>query len=327
MRPTAWDEQFVHQLPELLPAVASPSPYWRESAFFEVHDPSGAGDAVFVTMALRPHEQRMDSLQMGRVAGVPLLGYADRDTALDPHTLQVPGVQVEVVRPFEELRVQADPATCPIGVDLVWRARTQPYALRRGTLRARDGVVWDQSHLLQSGLWTGSYTAGGVTTEVDGWPGQRDRSWGVRDHSRCPMWMWLQVQLDDGFLGIWHWEYENGARAYTDGCWAGTDRSDPVPVVALQEDLRWVGGDYGKDGAAVTGLEGTVRCVLADGRRLELQAHGELVRSYEPFHRGGLSLVQVTTDDGRTGSAVYEVTGARHHRFFPDADVPGELPC
>ncbi|MGZ6791845.1 MAG: hypothetical protein ACXVGH_07120, partial [Mycobacteriales bacterium] len=79
MRPTAADEQFVHQLPELLPAVASPSPYWRESAFFEVHDPSGAGDAVFVTMALRPHEQKMDSLQMGRVAGVPLLGHAERD--------------------------------------------------------------------------------------------------------------------------------------------------------------------------------------------------------------------------------------------------------
>jgi hypothetical protein len=34
----------------------------------------------------------------------------------------------------------------------------------------------------------------------------------------------------------------------------------------------------------------------------------------------------VRTDDGRTGSAVWEVTGARHHHFFPDTEVTGVLP-
>ena len=29
------------------------------------------------------------------------------------------------------------------------------------------------------------------------------------------------------------------------------------------------------------------------------------------------------TDDGRTGTAVYEITGARHHRFFPVARATG----
>jgi hypothetical protein len=41
----------------------------------------------------------------------------------------------------------------------------------------------------------------------------------------------------------------------------------------------------------------------------------------------GLDVVRVRTGDGRTGTAVYEVTGARHHRFFPDTDVAGILPC
>jgi hypothetical protein len=36
--------------------------------------------------------------------------------------------------------------------------------------------------------------------------------------------------------------------------------------------------------------------------------------------------MQVRTDDGRTGTAIYEITGARHHRYFPDATVPGPLP-
>jgi hypothetical protein len=36
--------------------------------------------------------------------------------------------------------------------------------------------------------------------------------------------------------------------------------------------------------------------------------------------------MQVRADDGREGTAIYEVTGARHHHFFPDAAVTGTLP-
>lgn len=331
-RPTAADEGFGHQLPELLPVVASPGPHWRESYFFEAHDPSGTGDAVFVTLASRPGADRMDSLQMGRVAGEQILGYLDRELGDDPVTTAVPGARVEVVRPWEEIRVWADPDLSPLGVDLVWRARTRPYALRRGTMRAADGLVWDQSHVLQSGTWSGTYTAGGQTRSVDGWLGQRDHSWGVRDHGRCPLWTWFQVQLEDGFLGVWHWELANGAPVYTDGCWAPADGGEPVPVVGFTHDVAWTGAHggpvpYGAHGEQVTGLAGSCAFRLADGRRVVLEADGEFVRPYEPFHRGGLSVVQVRADDGRTGTAVYEVTGARHHHFFPDTDVEGLLPC
>jgi hypothetical protein len=331
-RPSPADELLVHQLPELLPAVASPGPFWRESYFFELHDPSGRGDAVFVTMASRPAAGVMDSLRMGRVGGQALLGHTERPLGDDPHTPEVPGVRVEVVRPFEELRVWADPEAGPIGVDLVFRARTRPYGLRRGTMRAADGLVWDQSHVLQSGTWSGTYTVDGTAHRVDGWTGQRDHSWGVRDHARCPLWLWFQIQLEDGFLGVWHWELENGARVYTDGCWAGADGSEPVPVVDFRHDVAWTGADggpvdYGQDGGQVAGLAGRCTFVLADGRTIDVEADGELVRPYEPFHRGGLSVVRVQTSDGRAGTAVYEVTGARHIRFFPEAAVTGLLPC
>jgi len=53
---------------------------------------------------------------------------------------------------------------------------------------------------------------------------------------------------------------------------------------------------------------------------------GTFARPYEPFHRGGLNLMRVRTDDGREGTAIYEVTGARHHHFFPDTLVEGTLP-
>ena len=36
--------------------------------------------------------------------------------------------------------------------------------------------------------------------------------------------------------------------------------------------------------------------------------------------------MSVRTDDGREGTAIFEVTGARHHRYFPDTEVEGMLP-
>lgn len=328
---TSLDELLVHQLPEPLPNVAVHHPHWRESYFFIAHRPDTLGDVVILTVATYPQREQMDSLQMGRVGGAPVMSHHVRMFDGDPHTPDVGVARVEVVEPYEEMRLWADPDRCAVGMDLVFRARTKPYGLRRGSMRAAHEIVWDQSHMFQSGTYSGTYTVAGTTHEVVDWWGQRDHSWGIRDHGRCPLWLWFQVQLPDGFLGVWHWELANGARVYTDGCWAPTDGGDPVPLVDFAHDVRWVDerGDpvpYGQNGEAVAGLRGTATFVLEGGRPVVVEAEGEFTRPYEPFHRGGLNQMAVRTDDGRTGTAIFEVTGARHHRYFPDARAPGPLP-
>lgn len=328
---TPLDELFVHQTPQTLSEVAVSDTSWRESYFFEMHRPDAGGDVVFMTMARYPASRVVDSLQMGRIAGNQVLGRLERAFGDDPHGSYVDGASVEVLEPFETIKLWADPAVASIGIDVTFRARTAPYALRRGTLRCESDVVWDQSHVLQSGVYEGTFSVEGKTFEIEGWTGQRDHSWGIRDHGRCPLWMWLQIQLDDGFLGVWHWELSNGARVYTDGCWAGTDRSDPVPVVDFRHDLTWRSQSgapvaYGRNGEEVAGLSGRCYFTLEGGRTLTVDAEGTFDRPYEPFHRGGLSQMRVTTADGRSGSAIYEITGARHHRYFPETLVERPLP-
>lgn len=330
-RLTAMDELLAHQIPEPFPNVATHHPHWRESYFFIAHRSDSLGDVVILTMATYPHREAMDSLQMGRVDGAAILGHQARPHDGDPHTPVVGGARVRIVEPFETIELFADPDVCELGMDLTFRARTQPYGLRRGSMRAGHELIWDQSHLLQSGTYEGTYTVAGRTYEVDRWWGQRDHSWGIRDHGRCPLWLWFQIQLDDGFLGVWHWELENGARVYTDGCWASTDRSEPVPVVDFRHEMSWVDAsgratDYGLDGVGVAGLSGTSVFTLADGRVIEVEAEGTFARPYEPFHRGGLNQMKVVTGDGRQGTAIYEVTGSRHRRYFPEAIPTGELP-
>ncbi len=104
-----------------------------------------------------------------------------------------------------------------------------------------------------------------------------------------------------------------------------------MPVVDVRHDIDWIGADgkpaaYGEHGEGVTGLRGSCTFTLAGGRRITVEADGTFDRPYEPFHRGGLNQMRVRADDGREGTAIYEVTGARHHHFFPDAVVAGDLP-
>ena len=58
----------------------------------------------------------------------------------------------------------------------------------------------------------------------------------------------------------------------------------------------------------------------------DVEAEGAFARPYEPFQRGGLNQMRVRTDDGRDGTAIFEVTGSRHWKYFPDTTVPGVLP-
>jgi hypothetical protein len=211
------DDFFIHQIPELLPNVATRHPFWRESYFFEMHRPDAAGDVIFFTMANYPAAQKMDSIQMGKIQGQSVGSILERPFEGDPHTTDVGGARVDIIKPMDEIALWSDPERAAMGLDVTFRARTQAYGLRRGTMRAGDDIVWDQSHILQSGVYSGTYAVAGQTYMIDDWVGQRDHSWGIRDHGRCPLWMWFQIQLEDGFLAVWHWELANGARIYTDG--------------------------------------------------------------------------------------------------------------
>jgi len=316
------DERFVHQIPEPLSVVGIEHEHWRESYFFVAHGPEADTDVVIVAMATYPARRMLDALVLGRVGGERLFLYHQRPADGDPQRTTVGPVTVEVEEPYRRLRVDVEESS-GFSAHLRFEARTAPYGLRRGRLRHEDGsLLWDQSHMIQSGTFSGSYRRGDAEFEVDHWMGQRDHSWGVRHHARIPLWMWLAVQLPDGMLGVWHWELADGAPVFTDGCWAPAGGGAPVPVVAFRHDLHWTGAGgepvaFGTTGDEVTGLAGEVEFSLADGRGIRLHGTGSWCAPYGPFYGGGQHLMAVEADDGRRGTAVYEVTGRHHHRYFP----------
>jgi hypothetical protein len=329
---TALDERFAHQIPEPFPNVLHFHPDWRESLFFIMHQREKPGDVLILTLAHFPSRQEIDSLQLGRVGTSPIMARHLRKVDGDQDDFRVGPITIDVVEPLKKIRLVAVASDAtPVSFDISFTARTQPYQLRRGTMKAKYEIVWDQSHMFQSGTYNGSYTHNGKTYEVDNWWGQRDHSWGVRSHARCPLWMWMPIQLEEGMLSVWHWEYPNGARVYTDGCFAPADGSEPIPVIDFQHDLQWLDASgrpvsYEKFGDDVTGLGGTVVFTLQGGRKISVEATGRWAQRYSQIANradnvlgGGLSEMQIRTSDGAKGTAIFEITGQYHHKYFPIA--------
>src|SRR3954451_20757451 len=119
---TPMDELFVHQIPEPLPNVVTHHPHWRESLFFIAHPRDGLGDVVILTLAHFPERGVMDSLQLGRVDGVPTLAHHERPYDGDPHTMHVGPVTIDIAEPFRTVHLAVDSASdaAAIGLDLTF---------------------------------------------------------------------------------------------------------------------------------------------------------------------------------------------------------------
>ena len=328
------DERFGHQIPEPFRNTVLHHNDWRESLFFVMHPTDQLGDVFILTLANFPARREMDSLQLGRWGSTPLLARHARHVDGDHDDWNVGPVHIEILEPRRTVRLRVDgdgSGASPLAMDITYTARVQPYQLRRGTMTAGHEVVWDQAHMFQSGWYDGTVTHKGETRKIEKWWGQRDHSWGIRTHYRCPMWMWLAIHVPEGMLAVWCWELPNGARIYTDGCLSPSDGGEPIAVREFHHDLTWTDASqkpvsYERFGESVRGLAGRVTFVLENGRTINVDASGRWAQRYDAFNPGkpntlggGLSEMLVSTSDGQRGTAIYEVTGAWHHKYFPVA--------
>ena len=269
---------------------------------------------------------------MGRVNGVGVIGQHVRSYDGDPHTSDVGAARVEIVRPYEEIRIWADPDRCALGMDLTFRARTKAYGLRRGTMRAAHeldlgpephvpvGHLFGQLHLRRGHARTERLVgparplvgdtrsravpavvvvpgavAGRVLRCVALGAGQRRagvhrRVLGADRRRRSGTSRRLPPRAR---VGGCRWPRRCGT--------ASTAR--PWPGCAERRRSCWRAGHArrSRPKAASTGL--TSRSTAAGS-----------TRSW------------CSTDDGRRGTAIFEVTGSHHHRYFPDTTPPGPLP-
>ncbi|MEN9682273.1 MAG: hypothetical protein RLZZ427_24 [Pseudomonadota bacterium] len=105
-------------------------------------------------------------------------------------------------------------------------------------------------------------------------------------------------------------------------------------MTRFAHDLTWTDAagqptSYELTGDHVAGLAGHVAFTLEGGRVIEVEASGRWAQRYSdpalpyqpgddnPPIGGGLCEMAVRTKDGSVGTAIYEVTGQWHHKYFP----------
>ena len=115
------------------------------------------------------HEGRQHNIRVSR----PFLD--------DPDSMAAGPISVEIVKPYEQMRLTArEQAGMPFSAELLFTA-TVPVSLEAPHFSRVDGrVTQDYQRFDQLGRIDGWIDLGGKRISADGWFGARDHSWGVR---------------------------------------------------------------------------------------------------------------------------------------------------
>lgn len=270
------DEALNHQTsrPLIIPGTTDHRFYDRH--WFEIIHPTGelmalCGMGVYKNMGVADgflvvqHDRIQTNVRVSR----PL--------ALDS-TATVGPLGIDVVEPYEKLRVRLEPGEYPLAADLEWTS-TFPVHLEAPHFTLKDGrVIQDTSRYDQLGRLAGWIELDGERYESDNWWGVRDHSWGVRPdiggfepkhghHQSAFLWLWASASTDDFSLFFQYREDGSGRQQHFDG--AVVDAKAPnepaVPIERMEHDITFIPGT--RDWTALT-----YRLHLVDGRQLTLEA-------------------------------------------------------
>jgi hypothetical protein len=240
------DDHLVHQTLATVDSPASNDPRWMERFWFGVCHPEGQVGLI-CGLGVYPNTQVVDGLALVAVPGRQHNLRTWRPLAGRRWTLDSQPLAFEIADPMHSWRLRADPSDLDIAFDLTFTARTQPFQMEPSLeIWKEERLVIAYAHFVQSGRFDGWIEAGGERWEVDGWLGERDRSWGARNPSgrvKKGLHIWLPIQLPDMSPWVWIHERPDGARTGFSGALRpdGMGEPDRLTGFTYELDVREVG--------------------------------------------------------------------------------------
>lgn len=148
----------------------------------------------------------------------------------------------ETVEANKTWRIQLGENRTGLELDVIWQARA-PYWLGSVDVANTDGNTTSFDHLFQPGRYEGKLVLDGVSVDVGGWYGLRDRSRGVRTMSGGQgLHIWYQAQFPDRTIGFLLVEDRAGGRILLEGAVMHDDgRLDDITDV--RHDLVFAPGN------------------------------------------------------------------------------------
>ncbi|KEQ53413.1 hypothetical protein [Sphingobium chlorophenolicum] len=176
---TKGDDYPLHQTSEPI-AFAGTDRNFYDRYFFNGYSPDGS---VFFAAAMGFYPQLgiVDASFCVLVDGVQHNLRASRRSGGERLDLSVGPISLEIDAPLEVITLRIAPNDGPLTAELTFSARHFPIEEPRFIRRNGTRLFMDYTRMTQNGFWSGRLSVDGRPIEVgDGWPGTRDRSWGVR---------------------------------------------------------------------------------------------------------------------------------------------------
>lgn len=241
-----YDDHLTHQTLDNHTRVSLSDPRWTERFIIEAHAPDGQL-LLFTGFGIYPNTDYMDGFALVGLPGEQRNLRAGRRRSRperDRFDLSAGPLWFAIEDPMRRWRLTCDEGDHGFAFDLVFTRRTAPYQMPTMHLERDGRLIVGYSHFVQAGRFDGWVDTGEGRITVEGWTGERDRSWGVRPASarvRRGLHFWIPIQFDDVSIWLWTHENETGKRTGLSGAVRPVGEDDPgppVPVKDLRHDLQ-----------------------------------------------------------------------------------------
>ena len=244
--PDPLDELPIHQVPTSLRFVGTSDRNAYDRCILHAFSPDGATYLV-AGVGLYPN--------LGVIDGYVTVRQGERQWAVqasdaiggDRSSQAVGPIRVEVLEPLRKLRVVCDGAAHGLACDLIYEAAFPGREEPRHLTRTEDRVANDACRFVQLGRWSGTLEIEGRPVPVEGWSGDRDRSWGIRrvgepePAGRPPTdpvfgfwWVWAPLRFKDYAVVVIAGEDPDGTRTIHEAVRIFSEDSGRAP-----EQLGW----------------------------------------------------------------------------------------
>jgi hypothetical protein len=239
---TETDDFFCHQIAEPHTIVLLNDLSWSERAYFTVSDPERFG--LDIGMSMYPNNNRLEAYAIITTSVEEQVSLrAGRDLGADRWPLRVGPVTTEILDPLKRWHLICVPNESGIEFDLTYTARANPYECRSPVLRKHNRLMYDNTNMFQAGRWDGEIRLDGVSYPVEGIPGHRDRTWGVRASGEGRfhrgLLVWCCAEFEDVSVQALIHERHNGAPRHRMGAVSHVDTGEVVPIVDWEHQLEF----------------------------------------------------------------------------------------
>ena len=239
---SAADESFTHQYSRPFDEVHHPHGSWSDRCYFFAHSPDGS---VLLTNGYgnNPNQRRAHgygkvALADGRhwdLSGVRGVTGADRDDCF------AGPLRWTCVDPLKHWHLELGPNSSGIEWDMHYEPRAPMWELLPMDVDVSGRTILDMYHMKESGHWRGWVQIEGERTSIDGWPGGRDRTFGVRVADEIDWWIWLDIGFEDRAIQAWLIEAHDGTVQYVDGGITHTDGTVSKRFVRIDHHVEFDG--------------------------------------------------------------------------------------